>query len=475
MDETQTAGPATDDKAATHAPAGEDTSSLQAATPTPTGEDPPSAPEATQTPAGEDTPSGQTAAQSGPPGFSERGRMRRRMRFLRKARELAYRDLGGLVFDLHRFGRRNDALVLAKLETIGRIDTELRALEGTLEERRASDRPARGRRRGVPALRRDPRQRRPLLPQLRPGDGPARRASDGRSPTRSAGHARADAPAASARDAGARACDGTDRDAHPGARSTPLPGAHAVPGHRADPHSVPGAAACARTGAGPTANHSPAVGAGADGGSADRDRPPTRQRPLSVATQPPSVTPPGANPAPPVDAACPLCGAPLDPRQEWCLSCGAAARTRLAAPTNWKAPIVAIAAVIVLALGVLAAALVKLSGGSPSTTTPPPITRTITTAAPFVPGATQSTIPTTTGGATGVTGLGGAVAPGGTGAVTPGTPTTIQPSTTPSNAGPTGSATTPTATTPTTSTATGSSPATEEALRKAGFLPRTKK
>jgi hypothetical protein len=106
MDDTQTAGPATDDIGAA------------------------------QTPTGEDAPSGQAAAQSAPPGFGERGRMRRRMRFLRKARELAYRDLGGLVFDLHRFGRRNDALVLAKLETIGRIDTELRALEGTLAERR---------------------------------------------------------------------------------------------------------------------------------------------------------------------------------------------------------------------------------------------------------------------------------------------------------------------------------------------------
>jgi hypothetical protein len=61
--------------------------------------------------------------------------MRRRVRFLRKARELAYRDLGGLVFDLHRFGQRNDALVLAKLDTIGRIDGELRALEASLEER----------------------------------------------------------------------------------------------------------------------------------------------------------------------------------------------------------------------------------------------------------------------------------------------------------------------------------------------------
>ncbi|HWX51905.1 MAG TPA: hypothetical protein VNY34_01350, partial [Solirubrobacteraceae bacterium] len=51
-------------------------------------------------------------ASAGAPGFGARGRVRRRARFLRKARELAYRDLGGLVFSLHRFGQRNDALVL---------------------------------------------------------------------------------------------------------------------------------------------------------------------------------------------------------------------------------------------------------------------------------------------------------------------------------------------------------------------------
>ena len=71
-----------------------------------------------------------------PPGFRSRGHARRRARFLRKARELAYRDLGGLVFNLHRFGQRNDALVLAKLTTLAHIDAELRALEGALEERR---------------------------------------------------------------------------------------------------------------------------------------------------------------------------------------------------------------------------------------------------------------------------------------------------------------------------------------------------
>jgi hypothetical protein len=85
---------------------------------------------------GEETPAGERAP-TGSPGFSERGRMRRRARFLRKARELAYRDLGGLVFDLHRYGRRNDVLVLAKLDTIGRIDGELRALEASLAERQA--------------------------------------------------------------------------------------------------------------------------------------------------------------------------------------------------------------------------------------------------------------------------------------------------------------------------------------------------
>jgi hypothetical protein len=71
------------------------------------------------------------------PGFGERGRMRRRARFLRRARELAYRDLGGLVFDLHRFGQRNDPLVMAKLAMLRQIDTEVRELEQALGERQS--------------------------------------------------------------------------------------------------------------------------------------------------------------------------------------------------------------------------------------------------------------------------------------------------------------------------------------------------
>jgi hypothetical protein len=93
---------------------------------------PPTQAEASQAPPA-DTPGGLSPE---PAGFHSRGRARRRARFLRKARELAYRDLGGLVFNLHRFGQRNDALVLAKLTTLGQIDTELRAIEGVLGESR---------------------------------------------------------------------------------------------------------------------------------------------------------------------------------------------------------------------------------------------------------------------------------------------------------------------------------------------------
>jgi hypothetical protein len=59
---------------------------------------------------------------------------------------------------------------------------------------------------------------------------------------------------------------------------------------------------------------------------------------------------------------CPLCGWTLDREQDWCLACGAAARTRLAATPRWRAPIAILAIVIVASLAILIAALVKLIG-----------------------------------------------------------------------------------------------------------------
>jgi hypothetical protein len=70
------------------------------------------------------------------PSFRSRGAMRRRLRYLRRARELGFRDLGGLVFDLRRFERERPDLVDAKIHALHEVDHELRALERALDARR---------------------------------------------------------------------------------------------------------------------------------------------------------------------------------------------------------------------------------------------------------------------------------------------------------------------------------------------------
>jgi hypothetical protein len=99
-------------------------------------------------------------------------------------------------------------------------------------------------------------------------------------------------------------------------------------------------------------------------------------------------------PSRPAGESCPLCSAPLAWNQEWCLRCGAAARTRLAATPNWKTPVAIISVVAALALGVLAAALVKLAGDSGPP--PTPSTATVTTAAAASTAAPETlTVPST--------------------------------------------------------------------------------
>jgi predicted amidophosphoribosyltransferase len=73
-----------------------------------------------------------------------------------------------------------------------------------------------------------------------------------------------------------------------------------------------------------------------------------------------SPAPAGATVAP--KEVCPLCGAPLRADQDWCLRCGAAARTRLAAPPKWKGLMAALVVVAAISVAVLAVALVKLAG-----------------------------------------------------------------------------------------------------------------
>ena len=49
------------------------------------------------------------------------------------------------------------------------------------------------------------------------------------------------------------------------------------------------------------------------------------------------------------------------PEQEWCLRCGAAARTRLVPTPNWRAPLLALALVATLAIVALVLAFVELT------------------------------------------------------------------------------------------------------------------
>jgi hypothetical protein len=87
-----------------------------------------------------DVPAGLDPVEPAPPAspsFRERGQLRRRLRYLRRVRELGFRDLGGLVFDQHRFARPNPDLLEAKLAALRAIDHELRALEVALDDRRA--------------------------------------------------------------------------------------------------------------------------------------------------------------------------------------------------------------------------------------------------------------------------------------------------------------------------------------------------
>ena len=72
-----------------------------------------------------------------PPTLRERARLRRRVRYLRKLRELQLRDLGGFTLEQRRLRRERPELTQAKLDAVAETDRELRALEHALAERRS--------------------------------------------------------------------------------------------------------------------------------------------------------------------------------------------------------------------------------------------------------------------------------------------------------------------------------------------------
>jgi len=68
------------------------------------------------------------------PRARERGRMRRRLRQQRSVREALLLDLGALVFELHRHGRREPELLQAKAAELTGVDVEVRALSQALDQ-----------------------------------------------------------------------------------------------------------------------------------------------------------------------------------------------------------------------------------------------------------------------------------------------------------------------------------------------------
>jgi hypothetical protein len=74
------------------------------------------------------------------PATRRRKRMHGRLRHLRRVREVLLRDLGGMVFELHRAGRADGGprspVVAEKLARLDAVSSELRELEDLLSDRR---------------------------------------------------------------------------------------------------------------------------------------------------------------------------------------------------------------------------------------------------------------------------------------------------------------------------------------------------
>ena len=83
-----------------------------------------------------DTPAGLEAGAAVAPPAGRPGRLRRRLRYLRRARELMLRDLGGLVYEVHRSGggdySGHGAVIGSKVARLTSLDAESDAIEAAL-------------------------------------------------------------------------------------------------------------------------------------------------------------------------------------------------------------------------------------------------------------------------------------------------------------------------------------------------------
>jgi hypothetical protein len=108
-------------------------------------------------------------------------------------------------------------------------------------------------------------------------------------------------------------------------------------------------------------------------------------------------TPP---PEAPPERRCRRCGSALAPDQDWCLACGAAASTRVAAPRGWGVPIALAALLVALAIAAAVLAIVQLSRGPEKVAqvTPTPPAAPVVSATPSPPAQAVPTPTPVTGG-----------------------------------------------------------------------------
>jgi hypothetical protein len=89
------------------------------------------------------TPAGLDTAEAAAAPTGRRGRLRRRLRYLRRARELMLRDLGGLLYEVHRTGggdvAAHSGVIRPKVERLSSLDAEAAAIESALGAPRAED------------------------------------------------------------------------------------------------------------------------------------------------------------------------------------------------------------------------------------------------------------------------------------------------------------------------------------------------
>lgn len=87
--------------------------------------------------------------------------------------------------------------------------------------------------------------------------------------------------------------------------------------------------------------------------------------------------------------ACPRCGAPLRPDQDWCLNCGTAVTTDVAGAPGWRTPVAIVGAVLAVAAAALVFAFLQISDDADQVAQAPAPTPA-PTAAPVTPTATPT-------------------------------------------------------------------------------------